>query len=71
MNRERIHHSGSQPMNGNDAYAVLGIVFDWMEEKTSPTPEDLLHQLRQAGYCACETEFGCVACGGRKGKERE
>jgi hypothetical protein len=33
MDRERIKHQGPQPLNGNDAYTVLGIVFDWLEEE--------------------------------------
>jgi hypothetical protein len=75
MNRERIKHQGTEPLNGNDAYAVLGIVFDWIEEaesdRVSPLLEpavgdsaELLDRLRKSGYCGCTTEFGCVACGG-------
>lgn len=68
MERERIHHQGSQPLNGNDAYTVLGIVFDWMEDQNGPLADQdmLLARLRQAGYCCCVTEYGCVACGGVK-----
>lgn len=74
MDRERIHHMGSQPLNGNDAYSVLGIVFDWIEESKAGSPlleplgntHELLDELRRAGYCCCTTEFGCAACGGRK-----
>lgn len=74
MERERIHHQGSEPLNGNDAYAVLGIVFDWIEGVESDTPflepdmgnvHQLLDELRRAGYCCCTTEFGCASCGGR------
>ena len=59
MDRERIHHRGSQPLNGNDAYTVLGIVFDWIEEVEQGTPllepnmgnsDKLLDELHQAGY---------------------
>ena len=78
MNRERIHKQGSDPLNGNDAFAVLGIVFDWIEEKENKAlapliepvlapPDELLDLLREAGYCGCTTEFGCIACGGSKG----
>lgn len=68
MKRERIHYMGSQPLNGNDAYAILGTLFDWIEELESqgnPLPKDLLDRLRQLGYCICTTEFGCASCGGR------
>ncbi|QJD49792.1 hypothetical protein SEA_CLUBPENGUIN_68 [Streptomyces phage ClubPenguin] len=74
MERERIHHQGTQPLNGNDAYSVLGIVFDWIEEVEKGTPllepdmgnvHQLLDELRRAGYCCCTTKFGCAACGGR------
>jgi hypothetical protein len=77
MDREQIHHMGSQPLNGNDAYAVLGIVFDWVQEVEQTTPllepnmgnsDKLLDDLRRAGYCCCTTEFGCVACRGRNGR---
>lgn len=73
MERERIHHRGSQPLNGNDAYAILGIVFDFIEETERKTPlleanmgntDALLDELRRAGYCCCTTEFGCASCGG-------
>jgi hypothetical protein len=52
-------------MNGNDAYAVLGTVFDWVEEQSDSLSLELLDRLRQIGYCMCTTEFGCAACGGR------
>lgn len=74
MERERIHHMGSQPLNGNNAYSILGIVFDWIEKVEGDTPimepymgnvHELLDELRQAGYCCCTTEFGCAACVGR------
>jgi len=70
MERERIHHMGAQPLNGNDAYAVLGTVFDWIEEQeTDPSDfSELLDRLRRIGYCVCTTEFGCAACGGRHSK---
>ena len=59
-------------MNGNDAYAVLGIVFDWMEEQNGPLGDQdmLLARLRQAGYCCCETEYGCIACGGSQNRDK-
>lgn len=59
MERERIKRMGSQPMNGNDAFAVLGIVFDWIEETELKTPllepntgntDELRELLQQAGY---------------------
>lgn len=52
MNRERIHHLGSQPLNGNDAYSVLGIIFDWIEEQPEGDPDaaEVLERLRKAGY---------------------
>lgn len=59
MERERIKRMGSQPMNGNDAFAVLGIVFDWIEETETGTPllepvtgnpDELRELLQQAGY---------------------
>lgn len=66
VTKKQIKHQGSEPMNGNDAYTVLEIVFDWMEEQNGPLPdhEELLDRLRRAGYCACTTDFGCAACGG-------
>jgi hypothetical protein len=76
LERDRIHHQGTQPLNGNDAYSVLGIVFDWIEESEAGTPlleaptgnvHKLLDELRRAGYCCCTTEFGCAACGGKRG----
>jgi len=59
-------------MNGNDAYAVLGIVFDWMEEQNDPMGDVdmLLARLRQAGYCCCTTEHGCVACNGSQKRDK-
>ena len=67
MERERIHHMGTEPLNGNDAYAVLGTVFDWIEEQeiTPSDSNELLDRLRRIGYCVCTTEFGCAACNGR------
>jgi hypothetical protein len=52
MDRERIKSLGSDPLNGNDAYAVLGIVFDWIENQNGPLPshEELEEELRKAGY---------------------
>jgi hypothetical protein len=58
---------GSSPLNGNDAYAVLGIVFDWIETKESEalapliepavaSPEELLDELRAAGYYLEQTK---------------
>jgi len=64
MNPDRIKHRGVRvQLNGNDAYVVLGLVFDSIEEDVSS--KELLHRLRMFGYCACNTEFGCAACGGR------
>lgn len=77
MDRARINHRGSQPLNGNDAYAVLGIVFEFIEETEQNTPllepnmgntDVLLDELRRAGYCCCTTEHGCAACRGRGGQ---
>ena len=73
MERERIRHIGTQPLNGNDAYAVLGTVFDWIEnneDAPGDLPSKLLDELRQLGYCMCITEFGCAACMGRKSSDR-
>lgn len=53
MDRKRIKKLGTDPMNGNDAYAILGIVFDWMEKHVdtpSPDPEELQAELKEAGY---------------------
>lgn len=61
MDRERITRMGSQPMNGDDAFAVLGIVFDWAEEKFQTSmpqlsgspdvcPQELVERLNAAGY---------------------
>jgi len=48
---------------------ILEVVFDWIEENETRAPSltgGLLHKLRELGYCACTTEFGCVVCGGTK-----
>ena len=52
MDRKRIKKLGSSPLNGNDAYAILGIVFDWIERQNGPihSHEELEEELRQAGY---------------------
>lgn len=47
MERERIKSLGSSPLNGNDAYAILGIVFDWIE---GDEPASLEEKLKEAGY---------------------
>lgn len=51
-------------LDGGDAQTVLKIVFDWLNEQDGPLHDDdeLLHRLRQSGYCCCTTKFGCVAC---------
>lgn len=44
---------GSQPLNGNDARAVLGIVWKWIEDANDGLGSDvgdLMHELEQAGY---------------------
>lgn len=78
MNRDRIKSQGTDPLNGNDCYAVLGIVFDWIEEKENEAyafdrpegyVEELLDLLRNAGYCGCSTPYGCIACKGRGGPD--
>lgn len=39
------------PLNGNDAYAILGFVFDWADENGGRNdPSTLLKVLREAGY---------------------
>jgi hypothetical protein len=53
VDRKRIKKLGTFPMNGNDAYAILEIVFDWMEKHVdtpSPDPEELQAELKEAGY---------------------
>lgn len=73
MNRERIHHRGTQPLNGNDVYAILGAMFDWVEEQPEGDPDaaEVLDLLRSLGYCVCITEFGCIACNGRNNEDRQ
>lgn len=69
MNRDRIKKLGTHSPNGNDAYDILGTVFDWIEEKEAQAPDltnELLGRLRDFGYCACSTEYGCVVCGGTR-----
>ncbi|QAY17184.1 hypothetical protein SEA_MADAMATO_66 [Streptomyces phage Madamato] len=55
-------------LDGGDARTVLNIMFDWINEQPEGDPDasEVLHRLRQSGYCCCTTEFGCVACGGKK-----
>lgn len=64
MERERIHHLGTQPLNGNDCYAVLGEVFDWIEEQVGSETgsHELLDRLRHIGYFMCTTESECAVC---------
>lgn len=68
MNRERIKKLGTNPPNGNDAYAILGTIFDWIEENENREPliaAEILGLLRDLGFCVCTTKYGCVVCGGR------
>lgn len=44
---------GSHPLNGNDARAILGIVWKWIEganDGRGSDVGDLMHELEQAGY---------------------
>lgn len=44
---------GSQPLNGNDARAILGIVWAWIEDANDGHGSDvgeLQHELESAGY---------------------
>ncbi|MTE20224.1 hypothetical protein F0L17_14125 [Streptomyces sp. TRM43335] len=44
---------GSQPLNGNDARAILGIVWKRVEDANNGLGSDvgdLMHELEQAGY---------------------
>lgn len=44
---------GTQPLNGNDARAILGIVWKWIEDANDGLGSDvgdLQHELEQAGY---------------------
>ena len=44
---------GSQPLNGNDARAILGIVWKWIADANDGLGSDvgdLQHELEQAGY---------------------
>ena len=53
MERKRIKKLGTDPMNGNDAYMILGVVFDWIvghHNTPSPDPEELQAQLANLGY---------------------
>lgn len=50
---------GSHPLNGNDARAILGIVWKWIEAVNDGAgfdADDLLHELRQAGYGPLEEQ---------------
>ena len=69
MKRKRINHPGKTSLDGYDAYVVLGIVLDWIEEEeTSNQPtsvESLLDLLREEGYCGCvDSSYGCKTCRG-------
>lgn len=59
MNPERIRKMGSIPLNGNDAVAILGVVFDWIEgaglktaflEPNMGNADELRENLQHAGY---------------------
>jgi hypothetical protein len=44
---------GTQPLNGNDARAILNIVWPWIEDANNglgSDVDDLIHELQQAGY---------------------
>lgn len=44
---------GTQPLNGNDARAILSIVWQWIENANhglGSDVDDLTHELQQAGY---------------------
>lgn len=42
---------GNQPLNGNDARSILGIVFAWIESAPlEADPEDLRAKLLEYGY---------------------
>ena len=41
---------GTQPLNGNDATAVLGFVAKWSAKTTGPAVAELVKTLRGAGY---------------------
>lgn len=50
---------GSQPLNGNDARAILGIVWKWIEganDGLGSDVGDLMHELESAGYGPLEEE---------------
>lgn len=57
MNRQRIKSLGTDPLNGNDAYGILGTVFDWIEEDLEdPTRLDLRKRLQEIGHYFVESE---------------
>lgn len=44
---------GAQPLNGNDARTVLGIVWKWIADANTGYGSDvgdLMHELESAGY---------------------
>lgn len=44
---------GTQPLNGNDARAILNIAWQWIEDANNDLGSNvdaLTHKLRQAGY---------------------
>ncbi|SCF83884.1 MULTISPECIES: helix-turn-helix domain-containing protein [unclassified Streptomyces] len=52
---------GSQHLNGNDARAVLGIVWQWIADANNghgADVGDLMHELETAGYGPLEEEQG-------------
>lgn len=62
MDREWIKSLGSQPLNGNDAYAALEVVFEWLEETkhwVGTQPSELENKLREAGYYYEKVEGVC------------
>lgn len=75
VNRECIKKARLEPITEDDAYIVLGIVFGWIDDKEreveapladwpSVDHKDLLERIREAGYCACQTPYGCKTCRG-------
>lgn len=58
----KARYRGLELQSGSAVYPVLEVVSGWFEQRNGPA--DLLHRLRQAGFCFCETMYGCIACKG-------
>lgn len=69
----KVRYHGLELLPSSAVYPLLSAVFDWIKlyEEHSLAAGQLLHTVRQQGFCFCETVYGCVACKGRGDMQRE